>query len=410
MACPIDAKEIEKLKLFIQFCSMTPHILHRPELEFFKTFVEKLGGKVPEAPQQQKPAPEPTPTKPTESAPKPEATTPASDSDDDQEDMEPEPEIDREGCVDPDTEEPHEMGDADKEPSEDDMDKANELRGKAQGLFSERKFDEAIQVYTEAIVLNPRNALYFAKRGQCLLKSNKPNACIRDCTAALEKNPDSAAAYKFRGRAHRLLGNWEESARDLRQACKIDFDEEADEWLREVTPKAHKIEQYRVDKERRQNEREIKQRIKRNQKAREAHRRAAEEEKAAGGAGGFAGGMPGGMPGGGPSPFGKMGGMQGMFDDPEIQKVMMEILSDPTKLAKYAADPKYKPLFDMMGMMGGGAGGMPGGMPFGFPGGAGGGMEDDLAADGGDEASATEGDPPKTQAPPKASNLSDDLD
>lgn len=80
------------------------------------------------------------------------------------------------------------------------------------------------------------SALLFAKRGQCFLKLNKPNACIRDCSRALEINPDNAAAYKFRGRAHRLLGQWEEAARDLRNACKIDFDEQADEWLREVTP------------------------------------------------------------------------------------------------------------------------------------------------------------------------------
>lgn len=32
---------------------------------------------------------------------------------------------------------------------------------------------------------------------------NKPNACIKDCTQALELNCDSAAAYKFRGRAYR---------------------------------------------------------------------------------------------------------------------------------------------------------------------------------------------------------------
>jgi len=68
------------------------------------------------------------------------------------------------------------------------------------------------------------------------LKLNKPNACIRDCSRALQINPDNAAAYKFRGRAHRLLGHWEEAAQDLRNACKIDFDEQADEWLREVTP------------------------------------------------------------------------------------------------------------------------------------------------------------------------------
>lgn len=293
------------------------------------------------------------------------------------------------------------MGDPTKEPSEEDRDKANDLRGQAQSLFSERKFDEAIDMYTQAILLNPMMALFFAKRGQCFLKSNKPNACIRDCNAALEKNPDSAAAYKFRGRAHRLLGHWEDSARDLRQACKIDFDEETDEWLREVTPKAHKIEQFRIDRERRQNERDIKARIKRNQKAREAHRRAAEEEKTSGGTGG-------GMPGAGGFPFGNMGGMQGMFEDPEIQKVMMEILSDPSKLAQYAADPKYKPLFDMMGMMGGGggAGGAPGGMPFSFGGPD---MDADEKAEAAEENVGAE--VPKSEpAPPKTSNLSDDLD
>ena len=35
---------------------------------------------------------------------------------------------------------------------------------------------------------------------------------------------------------HRLLGNFLEAAKDLRTACKIDFDEQADEWLKEVTP------------------------------------------------------------------------------------------------------------------------------------------------------------------------------
>lgn len=80
------------------------------------------------------------------------------------------------------------------------------------------------------------SALLYAKRGQCYLMLEKPNACKRDCARALEINPDCAPAYKFRGRAHRLLGAWEEAAGDLRNACKIDFDEQADEWLREVTP------------------------------------------------------------------------------------------------------------------------------------------------------------------------------
>lgn len=78
--------------------------------------------------------------------------------------------------------------------------------------------------------------MLYAKRGQCYLQLKKPNACHRDCTKALEINPDSAAAYKFRGRAQRLLGRFVEAAEDLRSACKIDYDEQADEWLKEVTP------------------------------------------------------------------------------------------------------------------------------------------------------------------------------
>lgn len=35
---------------------------------------------------------------------------------------------------------------------------------------------------------------------------------------------------------YRLLGNWLEAARDLRLACKLDFDEQSNEWLKEVQP------------------------------------------------------------------------------------------------------------------------------------------------------------------------------
>lgn len=49
MACPIGTDEVNKLKFFVGFCSENPSILNLPQLEFFKTFIEKLGGKVPAA-------------------------------------------------------------------------------------------------------------------------------------------------------------------------------------------------------------------------------------------------------------------------------------------------------------------------------------------------------------------------
>lgn len=128
------------------------------------------------------------------------------------------------------------MGDYELQPTEEQAEQSHEKRSQAVSSFVEKDYDKAIQLYTDAINLNPQNSLLYAKRGQIYLLLKKPNACIRDCNRAMELNPDSAAAHKFRGRAQQLLGKFEEAANDLRKACKFDYDEQADEWLKEVTP------------------------------------------------------------------------------------------------------------------------------------------------------------------------------
>lgn len=140
-------------------------------------------------------------------------------------------------ALEPDEDEAQPMGDPSKgELTEQEETQFSDKRSEALAAFSEGEWNKSIEIFTEAIILNPHNAVVFAKRGACFLKLKKPKACIRDCDRAIELNPDSAPAYKNRGRAHRLLGNFVEAARDLRQACKIDFDEQTDEWLKEVTP------------------------------------------------------------------------------------------------------------------------------------------------------------------------------
>lgn len=141
---------------------------------------------------------------------------------------------------DPDDEPPQKMGNPTLQPTEEEIAESQAKRSEAVSAFSEKDYEKAAALYTEAIVLNPQAALLYAKRGQIYLLMQKPNACIRDCDRALELNPDSAAAHKFRGRAYHLLGRFEDAAADLRLACKFDFDEQADEWLREVTPNVSK--------------------------------------------------------------------------------------------------------------------------------------------------------------------------
>lgn len=128
------------------------------------------------------------------------------------------------------------MGDLSVEPTEEQMNESQEKRSEAMAAYSEQDYQKAVDLYTEAIQMNPQAALLYAKRGQVFLALKKPNACIRDCDRAIELNPDSAAAFKFRGRANQLIGKFEEAASDLRLACKLDFDDQVNLWLAEVTP------------------------------------------------------------------------------------------------------------------------------------------------------------------------------
>merc|ERR1719431_434529 len=233
------------------------------------------------------------------------------------------------------------------------MEKFDEKRSEAMATFSEGEREKAIGLFTEAIKLNPNSAAMFAKRGTCFIKTKKPNACVRDCTRAIELNPDNAPAYKFRGRAYRLLGNFASAAKDLATACKIDFDEQADEWLKEVQPNAKKLAEHQRKKDRREAEKQLaekKERIKKAREAREAAAKQAAENPQ-------------------DEDMGDMGGLGGLFNDPEmmaafsdpeVAAAFKDISSNPANIMKYQNNPKVMALVNKMASKMGGMGGMPG--------------------------------------------------
>ncbi|CAG5077063.1 Similar to HIP-R: Hsc70-interacting protein 2 (Drosophila melanogaster) [Cotesia congregata] len=226
MSLPFNKEHLAPLQRFVELCTANPQMLHLPDLAFVKKFIEHFGGKVPMQAAGDPPSME-VPMQPSNDEP---------EQMESESDAESELELDMTNVVEPDNDPPQKMGNPTVEPTEEEIAEAQSKRSEAVSAFSEKDYEKAIKLYTEAITLNPHAALLYAKRGQVFLEMKKPNACIRDCDRALELNPDSAAAHKFRGRANQLLGNFEEAATDLRLACKFDFDEQADEWLREVTP------------------------------------------------------------------------------------------------------------------------------------------------------------------------------
>lgn len=343
--------QLSQLEAFIEFCKVKPDILHKPELSFFKRYLESLGAKIPPAATTKSPPP-----KGNKEDEEVTMEEPLSSEEPEPESEESEVELDNSGVVEPDNDDPLPQGDASVEVSEENMDKSSEKRGQAMEAQSEGKLDEALKLWTEAIELNPTSAVLFSKRAYVLLKLEKPNAAMRDANKALELNPDQALAYKIRGRAHRLLGHWEEAAKDLGMACKLDYTDEANEWLKEVTPNAKKIAEHKRKWERKREERELKERAERVRKAREEQQRRYQEQQQADDddLGDLPGGFPGGLPGG-------LGDclqdpdILAAFQDPEVAAAFQDISRNPANIGKYQSNPKIKNIMAKITMkMGGG--------------------------------------------------------
>ncbi|XP_005808871.1 hsc70-interacting protein [Xiphophorus maculatus] len=343
----MDPRKVTELKGFVQMCESNPGILHLPEMGFFRTWLQSMGANIPPLAKKPDSCQGGCPCGPSPSAaPHPEPELPV-----DSESEESEIEIDNEGVIEPDADNPEEMGEFDDiEVTEEMMDQANEKKIEAINALGEGDLQKALDLFTEAIKLSPRVAILYAKRASVYIKMQKPNAAIRDCNRAISINPDSAQPYKWRGKAHRLLGHWEEAAKDLAIACKLDYDEDASALLKEVQPKANKIMEHRRKYERKREEKEIKEKQERIKKAREEHVRAQREEEARQFGGGFfpgAAGFPGGVPPGGMPGLGELfkdPELLNAMKDPEVMAAFQDVAQNPANISKYQNNPKIMAL------------------------------------------------------------------
>uniref|UniRef100_A0A2I3HFS5 STI1 domain-containing protein n=1 Tax=Nomascus leucogenys TaxID=61853 RepID=A0A2I3HFS5_NOMLE len=289
-------------------CKQDPNVPYTKEMRFLREWVESMGGKVPPATQKAK-----SEENTKEEKPDNEPSSEESDL-----------EIDNEGVIEPDTDAPQEMGDENAEITEEMMDQAND-----------KKVAKAIDLFTDAIKLNPCLAILYAKRASVFVKLQKPNA-----------------------KAHRLLGHWEEAAHDLALACNLDYDEDVSAMLK-VQPRAQTIAEHWRKYERKREEREIK-------KAPEEQESAQREEEARrqSGAqyGSFPGGFPGEMPGNFPRGMPGMGGgiMPGIneilgdpevlaaMQDPEVMAAFQDVAWHPANMSQYQNNPKFMNLISKL--------------------------------------------------------------
>ncbi|CAN9505814.1 unnamed protein product [Ophioblennius macclurei] len=340
----MDPRKLAELKGFVQMCESNPGVLHLPEMGFFRTWLLGLGATIPPPPKAEGSCQGGCPCGPPPTAASPPEPPAPSESE------ESELEIDNDGVIEPDKIDPDDFSNLDDvEVTEEMMEQANDKKVEAINALGEGDLQKALDLFTEAIKLNPCVAIMYAKRASVYIRMQKPNAAIRDCDKAISINPDSAQPYKWRGKAHKLLGHWEEAVKDLATACKLDYDEDASAMLKEVQPKANKIVEHRRKYERKREEKELREKQERVKKAREEHARAQRDEDSRQFGGGFFPG-PAGFPGGAPP------GMPGLGDllkdpellnamkDPEVMAAFQDVAQNPSNIAKYQSNPKIMAL------------------------------------------------------------------
>lgn len=95
---------------------------------------------------------------------------------------------------------------------------ANELKDQGNKCFIARKYNDAVSLYTKAIVKNANVPTYFTNRALCFLKLKQWDKVAQDCKRGLELDSSCVKAHFFYGQALLEMGLHDEAISSLRRA------------------------------------------------------------------------------------------------------------------------------------------------------------------------------------------------
>lgn len=106
--------------------------------------------------------------------------------------------------------------------SEADDKKASDFKLKGNEHLTAKRFTDAISAYTQAIALDPSNAVYYGNRAAAYASAEKHDDAVADAKRAVEINPNYAKGYSRLGASMYAMGRWEEAVQAYEQAIRIE--------------------------------------------------------------------------------------------------------------------------------------------------------------------------------------------
>jgi len=108
-----------------------------------------------------------------------------------------------------------------REPTDEEKCRADKLKNDGNELMKDGQFNEAIQKYTEAVLLH-KSPIFYCNRAAAYSKIERHQESINDCQIALQLDPTYSKAYGRMGLAYSCLNKYAEARDAYRKALELD--------------------------------------------------------------------------------------------------------------------------------------------------------------------------------------------
>ena len=99
--------------------------------------------------------------------------------------------------------------------------RAEELKQTGNDLVKQKKFEEAVHVYSKAIQLNP-TSIYYRNRAVANFKLHRFDDALEDCTNSIQIDEKYSKGYTSRADVHIALEQYQLALHDYERAREID--------------------------------------------------------------------------------------------------------------------------------------------------------------------------------------------